>query len=232
MNRPVQLADLVVSVDDARAVGRLRRLITLVVIAGLVACAGKGGSSPADPTLLPPGATATEAPSGGTVAAPPAPDPAGIPTTAIPTVSTTRIPLPGFGEVLVQVRSIDGQVTEFCLLLAETDAQLQRGLMEVTDPTLGGYDGMLFRMPSLQGGAFWMRNTPTALSIAFLDETGALVSTAQMEPCADSPDCPSYPAAGPFLYTVEAPVAAGGVARLGLAEGAVLIDTRQLCPAA
>src|SRR5690606_25152455 len=114
------------------------------------------------------------------------PPPAGgVPGTAVPTVSEQRLALPGFGEVLVQVRTVDGEVVEWCLLLAETPAQIQRGLMEVTDPELGGYDGMLFRFPDEHSGGFYMRNTPLPLEIAYLGAGGDVVGIREMEPCDD-----------------------------------------------
>jgi uncharacterized protein len=107
-------------------------------------------------------------------------------------------PLDGFDEVAV---SIDGESQR--LLLAQDDEQRARGLMEVTD--LEGYPGMLFVYPGESSGSFWMRNTPTPLSIAFLDPDGRIVSTTDMEPCVDEPECPLYAADGPFLAAVEVP---------------------------
>ena len=56
----------------------------------------------------------------------------------------------------------------WCMLLAATQAQHNRGLMQVTDPTLGGYDGMVFRFDTDVKDRFYMRNTPMPLSIAFI----------------------------------------------------------------
>jgi hypothetical protein len=111
--------------------------------------------------------------------------------------------LDGFGEVAIAVRNPDGSIKGWCVLLAETQEQRNRGLMEVTD--LGGYEGMLFVWADDTSSGFWMRNTPTPLSIAFIDAEGAVVSTADMEPCADSPDCPSYPAERPYRFALEVP---------------------------
>ena len=122
-------------------------------------------------------------------------------------------PFGEFGEVLV---AVDGE--ERCLLLAQTPEERARGLMEVTD--LAGYPGMLFAFPADSEGGFWMRNTPTPLSIAYLDASGALVSTADMAPCDDVPTCPSYPASGPYRYTVEVPQ--GELEALGLTGDALL----------
>ena len=202
--------------DDPRVVTWLRRAAAVVLVAGVVACAGEAGSGPADPTLLPPGATQ------GPVTSSTAPGAPGA-------VTSERTPLPGFGEVAVQVTRVDGQVLSWCLLLADTPELRQRGLMTVTDPELGGYDGMLFRFDEPTDGGFWMRNTPQPLSIAYIDAEGALVSTAEMAPCEDSPDCPGYPPAGPYLHTVEVPVSVGGVRALGIDEGARFEDLRRPC---
>lgn len=121
----------------------------------------------------------------------------------------------GFGSTLLRVLPAG---LEWCVWLADTPERRQRGLMEVTD--LGaGMDGMLFAFDEPSTGGFWMRNTPTPLSIAYLDGDGALVSTADMTPCDDRDDCPSYGAAGPYTWAIEVP--RGGLARLGvLDEGA------------
>lgn len=141
-----------------------------------------------------------------------------------------RSPLAGFGEVAVTITSGDGEVCEVCLLSAVTDAQRKRGLMEVTDTDLGGYDGMLFEFPAPVPGAFWMRNTPMPLSIAYFDAQGKLVSTADMAPCEDSPNCPSYPADRPFQYALEVPK--GLLDEVGVDGAATLqIDARD-CPLA
>src|SRR5438105_4280248 len=62
-----------------------------------------------------------------------------------PVGSADRQPLAGFGETVITVRSAQGSVFSWCLLLAASAAQRSRGLMQVTDPNLGGYSGMYFR---------------------------------------------------------------------------------------
>ena len=62
--------------------------------------------------------------------------------------------------------------------------------MEVRDPSLGGYDGMLFVFDQDEQVGFWMRNTPMPLSIAYFDGDGRFVSASDMAPCADSPAAP------------------------------------------
>lgn len=141
-----------------------------------------------------------------------------------------RSPLPGFGEVQVVIETVQGDLCEACLLSATTEEQRARGLMEVDDPSLGGYDGMLFEYPAETTGGFWMRNTPLALSIAYFDASGTVVSVDEMTPCEDSPDCPTYPAAAPFMYALEVPT--GQLAELGVQVGSTLRITGRSCPLA
>ena len=144
------------------------------------------------------------------------------------TATSTSTPLRGFGVVAVSVTTEDGRICELCLLSATTSEQRERGLMEVTDEDLGGFDGMLFEYPEEVDGAFWMRNTPMPLSIAYFDDEGELVSTSDMQPCANSTDCPSYPADGAFKYAIEVPQ--GMLDEAGAEPGARLhIHTRR-CP--
>jgi len=140
-----------------------------------------------------------------------------------------RSALRGFSEVSVTFTDSSGETCEVCLLAATDEAQRARGLMEVTDAELGGYDGMLFEYPDEIAGAFWMRNTPMPLSIAYFDGARALVSTADMAPCEDSPDCQGYPAEAPFQYALE--VAQGGLADLLVAEGTTFTIEARTCPA-
>jgi uncharacterized membrane protein (UPF0127 family) len=142
-----------------------------------------------------------------------------------PVASADRQPLAGFGETLITVRSGQGSVFSWCLLLAANAAQRSRGLMQVTDPNLGGYSGMLFRFDTdvdHVANYFYMRNTPMPLSIAFLDAAGAVVSTADMAPCDDVAGCPEYHAAAPYRATIEVPQ--GRLASLGIEAGSTITD--------
>lgn len=164
----------------------------------------------------------------------PTSDPVGLTTTSVVTSGATEatlIPLDEFGEAAVTITGPDGDTCTACLLLADTDVTRQQGLMEVTDPDLGGFDGMLFGYDEPANGAFWMRNTRLPLSIAYLDEEGAYVSSTDMEPCPDSSadsDCPRYPADEPFTYAVEVPQ--GGLEELLLVPGSTLQVDPGPCP--
>jgi uncharacterized membrane protein (UPF0127 family) len=138
-------------------------------------------------------------------------------TTAASGTASSVVP-EGFGSVRVTIEPASGPPRETCMWEAASEAQRARGLMEVTDPDLGGRDGMVFVYETDAGGGFWMRNTPMPLSIAYLDAGGRLVSTADMAPCGDSPSCPAYPAGGPYRYAVE--VRQGGLDDLGITGSA------------
>jgi uncharacterized protein len=126
-----------------------------------------------------------------------------------------REPFGGFGEAAMSVTDASGEEVGLCVLLALVEQQRNRGLMEVTD--MAGYDGMLFAFPEDTETGFWMSNTPMPLSIGWFDADGALVSTADMAPCEEGDDCPSYPPAGPYRFALEVPQ--GGLDALGVTEG-------------
>ena len=67
--------------------------------------------------------------------------------------------------------------------------------MEVTD--LQGYSGMAFVYEEDVENAFYMRNTPMPLSIAWIAADGSVVTITDMEPCEDRDGCPDLPAGGP-----------------------------------
>jgi uncharacterized membrane protein (UPF0127 family) len=137
-----------------------------------------------------------------------------------------RTRLDGFGETRVSVETPTGS-RAWCMLLAETEAQHNRGLMQVTDPTLGGYDGMVFRFTDDTNDQFYMRNTPMPLSIAFIASNGDVVSTTDMAPCEDRTGCPLYSAAAPYRIAIE--VAQGQLRRLGIEPGANVTDNARRC---
>ncbi|MGH9225051.1 MAG: DUF192 domain-containing protein [Acidimicrobiales bacterium] len=127
-----------------------------------------------------------------------------------------RVPLPGFGEIAYRVSGTE-QGTR-CALLAQTAQQQAQGLMNQRD--LAGYDGMLFAFPADTSTAFFMKDTPLPLTIAWFDTGGRLIGSTDMEPCLDRADCPIHAAPRPFRYALEVPK--GGLATLSIGAGSVI----------
>ncbi len=197
-------------------------VVTLGLTVSLVGCGDDDGASASDDASADAGGTTSTAdetpenPDALTSAGDaPAAQGAGLDT---PPGPADRVSLDGFGEVAIAITGPDGKVMGWCVLLAETEAQRQRGLMEVTD--LQGYAGMLFVWDADATSSFYMRNTPMPLSIAWVDTDGELVSTAGMSPCGDVGNCPLYPAKGPYRFALEVP--SGQLDELGLVEGSRL----------
>lgn len=135
-------------------------------------------------------------------------------------VGTPHHALSDFGQVSATVTEPDGTKHRLCLLHAETAQQRQRGLMGVTEPMLGGCDGMAFSFPEDTTSPFWMRNTPLPLSVAYFDAQGRLVSTVDMAPCGNYARCRLYRATGPYRYALEMP--RGRLPEFGIVPGARL----------
>jgi uncharacterized membrane protein (UPF0127 family) len=95
--------------------------------------------------------------------------------------------------------------------VARTEAQRARGLMERTN--LGPRDGMIFVFDRDDHLTFWMKNTPTALSIAFLSAEGRIVQIEDMEPFSESIVRSRLSA----RYALE--LRKGAFAELGIREG-------------
>lgn len=182
------------SLDLSRA--RLLLLAALVLLgAGLWVFVLRGADGPADPELGPPLGGSSP------LAAPGDPD---------------RAPFGGFGEVAVSaVPAGGGDYLSWCLLAARTAQERARGLMEVTD--LQGYSGMAFIYEDDVANGFFMRNTPTPLSIAWVAADGEVVTIRDMEPCEDRDGCPTYSPEGSYRYAIE--VFQGDLPALGISEG-------------
>ena len=81
--------------------------------------------------------------------------------------------------------------------VAQTPEQRQKGLMFRRD--LGPSEGMLFIFDRPTPQCFWMKNTPTPLTIAFLADDGSIVNLADMKPFDESSHC----SAKPVRYVLE-----------------------------
>jgi hypothetical protein len=69
---------------------------------------------------------------------------------------------------------------EFTVEIANTPEERQRGLMHRN--TLAPNEGMLFVFPDDAPRAFWMKDTPLPLSIAYIDRRGTILEIYDMEP--------------------------------------------------
>ena len=81
--------------------------------------------------------------------------------------------------------------------IMSTPALRSRGLMEQL--TLPAHYGMLFVFPTATTPSFWMHNTPTALDIVFLSDTGTILAIESMTPNTDD----LHTAPQPVRYALE-----------------------------
>lgn len=103
--------------------------------------------------------------------------------------------------------------------LANDPGERAQGLTGVED--FGDLDGMLFVFEQESFTAFWMKDTPVPLDIAFFDSEGLLVDVLTMEPCEADP-CRVYLASGAFARALETPV--GRLGELG-SDARLLVGT-------
>lgn len=137
-----------------------------------------------------------------------------------PPAPTSRVP--GFDEVAFTVQPPGTPATDdtpdYCALLADSEDRWEQGMTGRRD--LADYDGMVFTFDRDVESGFHMRDTPMPLSIAWLDANGEFVSSTDMEPCLNRPECPAYRAPRPYRYAIE--VARGDLGRLKIGPGAVV----------
>jgi uncharacterized protein len=146
---------------------------------------------------------------------------AAVAATACLAVAASTVPPPvtptGFDLGRVELTDAAGTVRSLPVWVADTDAELQRGLMGVTD--LGTADGMLFVFDATADWRFYMWQTVMPLSIAWFTEDGTFVGAAEMVPCTSEAEsgCDRYSPGTPYRYAVELP--SGGAERLALGAG-------------
>ncbi len=81
---------------------------------------------------------------------------------------------------------------------------------------LGPNEGMFFVFPQSEPHCMWMKNTLVALSVAFVDENGKIVSISDMQPQSETSHC----AAAPAKFALEMP--AGWFAKKGIKPGTTI----------
>ncbi len=117
------------------------------------------------------------------------------------------------------VLCVDGVSERLLVELADTREERARGLMERDE--LGAFKGMWFRFerPQPAANGFWMFNTRIPLDIAFLDQSGEILTIHTMEPCLhrDPYSCPVYRSDARYSNALE--VNAGFFARHGVTPG-------------
>ena len=98
--------------------------------------------------------------------------------------------------------------------VANTFETRARGLM--FRESLAPNQGMLFVFPLVERHCMWMKNTPLPLSVAFIDQSGEVVSISEMAPHTENSHC----AARPTRFALE--MNRGWFAAKGIRPGAKL----------
>lgn len=172
--------------------------VALVVIATMMAgCSSADDEGDVESTGAVPQVSTTE-----DVIVTPDPAPKEVRTVATSQVGEAVQP-DGVPLVRARITSADDEVCEVCVWLADDSAERSQGLKGVTD--LGEAVGMVFSWDEPVANRFVMIETPTPLSIAWFDDTGAYVSEVDMEPCldVDAVNCARYSAAAPYVLAIE-----------------------------
>jgi len=106
--------------------------------------------------------------------------------------------------------------------VADRDASRAYGLMERTSLPPNG--GMLFVFQERDLHCMWMKNTLLPLSVAFVDEGGAIINIEDMQPLTEDAHC----AARPARFALE--MAQGWFAARGIRAGSRLRGLEKLTP--
>ena len=127
----------------------------------------------------------------------------------------------GFTKVTLRIRHADGSTEVRCVWLADTELERQQGLSERTDPLIAGGEAMVFSFDADSDRTFWMKDTVLPLSIAWIDGEGAVIGTADMDPCpATSTNCEKFSAERPYRLAIE--MAQGRLQDWGIRPGATV----------
>ena len=131
--------------------------------------------------------------------------------------------LQGFTKVTLRIRAADGSVQEHCVWMADSELEQQRGLQGIADPSIGGAGAMVFVFDDVVSTEFWMKDTVLPLSIAWVDDAGAVVGTTDMDPCRQGISCRTYASPRPYRLAVE--MAQGRLQDWGIGPGATVERT-------
>ena len=106
--------------------------------------------------------------------------------------------------------------------VADSFGTRMQGLMK--RESLASNHGMLFLFETDDQQCMWMKNTLIPLSVAFIDEAGAIINIADMQPHSEQSHC----AARPARYALE--MNKGWFAQRGVKAGAKLRGLEKLAP--
>src|SRR4029079_3844446 len=106
--------------------------------------------------------------------------------------------------------------------VADSDASRAQGLMH--RESLATNAGMVFVFDQAALHCMWMKNTLVPLSVAFIDEAGAITNIADMQPKTEQSHCATKPA----RYALE--MNKGWFAQRGIKPGAKLRGLEKLKP--
>jgi len=106
--------------------------------------------------------------------------------------------------------------------VADTMGTRMQGLMHRKSMPQGA--GMVFVFEETAAHCMWMKNTLIPLSVAFIDEAGAIINIADMQPHSEQSHC----AARPARYALE--MNRGWFAQRGIKPGLKLRGLEKLAP--
>jgi uncharacterized membrane protein (UPF0127 family) len=104
------------------------------------------------------------------------------------------------GQPVVTFVAEGSAALQITVEVADSSEERANGLMGVTE--LPSNAGMAFVWGEPTTAEFWMKDTLIPLSVAFVDDSGRIVTIRDMSPCTADP-CPTYGAASPYVLAVE-----------------------------
>ena len=104
-----------------------------------------------------------------------------------------------FEERDLTITNLDGKTIPITVELARSRREMTKGFMGRTNIPDG--TGMLFVFKKDQKIAFWMKDTPTPLSIAFISASGEICETRDMTPFSEA----SVESSQSVRYALEVP---------------------------